>query len=123
KFAPKSENEELFKSWINLIYGPEDQDSNDSSISSDNEADIPSAGNQRQWQYAYKLSLLESQLTNSNNNEEIEKNLVNINEDPQDSLSTELWESFSISNQATTEDEFTRYMKEQIAHKNQNPLT
>ncbi|CAG8844771.1 22380_t:CDS:2, partial [Racocetra persica] len=38
------------------------------------------------------------------------------------SLSAELWGSFSISDQATTEDEFTRYMKEQIAHKNQNPL-
>ncbi|CAG8677136.1 16766_t:CDS:2, partial [Racocetra fulgida] len=33
-----------------------------------------------------ELSLLKSQLTNSNNNEEIEKNSVNINEDPQDSL-------------------------------------
>ncbi|CAG8849176.1 20618_t:CDS:1, partial [Racocetra persica] len=53
KFAPKSENRESFESWINLIYGPEDQDYNDSSISSDNEADIPSAGNQRQWQYVY----------------------------------------------------------------------
>ncbi|CAG8762089.1 23661_t:CDS:2, partial [Dentiscutata erythropus] len=164
KFAPKSENGESFESWINLIYGPEDQDSNDSSISSDNEADIPSAGNRRQWQYAHRrshrcayrylsnvncsgllekaraaiflsldelwdksnemglkasildprvlkllsfatvqeredteaqirteLSLLKSQLTNSNNNEEIEKNSVNINEDPQDSLSAELW--------------------------------
>ncbi|CAG8802261.1 22054_t:CDS:1, partial [Racocetra persica] len=54
-----------------------------------------------------ELSLLKSQLTNSNNNEEIEKNSVNINEDPQDSLSAELWRSFSISDQATTEDEFT----------------
>ncbi|CAG8451373.1 16465_t:CDS:2, partial [Cetraspora pellucida] len=74
-------------------------------------------------QICTELSLLESQLTNSNNNEEIEKNLVNINEDPQDSLSAELWGLFSISDQTTAEDEFMQYIKEQIAYKNQNPLT
>ncbi|CAG8495910.1 5399_t:CDS:2 [Racocetra fulgida] len=53
----------------------------------------------------------------------MEGNLVTINEDSQDSLNAELWELCSIPDQATTKDEFTRYMKEQIAHKNQDPLT
>ncbi|CAG8667137.1 2215_t:CDS:2 [Cetraspora pellucida] len=216
KFAPKTENGELFEAWINLIYGSEDLDTNnDSSFSSDNEADIPSAGNRRQWQYAHRsayrrknhvnhrkkkktltelddsntveylspvncsgllekaqaaiflsldelwsasnemglkasildpralkllpfatiqerekteaqirteLLLLEAQLNNSSNNEEIEKSSVILNEDPQDSLSAELWGSCLIPDNIFTEDEFTRYMKEQIAHKNQNPL-
>ncbi|CAG8755345.1 16286_t:CDS:1, partial [Racocetra persica] len=45
-FVPKVENEKLFKAWINLIYGTEDSDTGtNSSLSSDNEADIPSAEN------------------------------------------------------------------------------
>ncbi|CAG8808221.1 2773_t:CDS:2, partial [Dentiscutata erythropus] len=55
KFAPKSENSESYEAWITLIYGSEDSDtSNNSSISSDNEADIPSAGNRQQWQYVHR---------------------------------------------------------------------
>jgi hypothetical protein len=55
KFVPKSENSESYEAWITLIYGSEDSDTNnDSSISSDNEADILSAGNRQQWQYAHR---------------------------------------------------------------------
>jgi hypothetical protein len=45
KFAPISEKGESLESWIKLIYCLENSDTNDeSSLSSDNEADIPSAG-------------------------------------------------------------------------------
>ncbi|CAG8716785.1 8178_t:CDS:1, partial [Dentiscutata erythropus] len=70
-----------------------------------------------------ELLSLETHLIDSNNNEETERNLVTTNEDSQDSLSAELWELCSIPNQDITEDEFTCYMKEQIAHKNEDPLT
>ncbi|CAG8813301.1 7253_t:CDS:1, partial [Racocetra persica] len=50
-------------------------------------------------------------------NVEAVKSLVTINEDPQDSLSAELWESLSISNNDINEDEFTQYMKELKANK------
>ncbi|CAG8560488.1 3157_t:CDS:2 [Dentiscutata erythropus] len=186
KFALISENGESLESWIDLIYGLEDPDTNDdSSLSSNNEADIPSAGNRQQWQYTHRsvhrqkkylpavncsgflekaraviflsldelwnlsnemglkallldpqaikllsfatiqerketedkiraeLLLLENQLTISNNNEEVEENLVPTNEDPQDSLSAELWGLCSMPNKDVTVDEFTRYMKEQ----------
>ncbi|CAG8786393.1 4275_t:CDS:1, partial [Racocetra fulgida] len=63
-----------------------------------------------------------TQSTNSNNSEEMERNLVTTNEDLQDSLSAELWGSCSIPSQDITENKFTRYMKEPIAHKNQDPL-
>ncbi|CAG8722301.1 14217_t:CDS:2, partial [Cetraspora pellucida] len=50
KFAPKSENSESYEAWITLIYSSEDSDtSNNSSFSSNNEADIPSAENHQQW--------------------------------------------------------------------------
>ncbi|CAG8464315.1 8800_t:CDS:2 [Cetraspora pellucida] len=153
----QDENGESFEAWINLIYGLEDSATDeDSSLSSDNEADIPSAGNRRQWQYAYRnayrnkgcvnpralkllpfataqeheeteaqvraeLSLLEDQVTVSNNIE-IERSSVTINDDFQDSLSAELWGTLSIPDNVITHDEFTRYMKEPIAHKNQNLL-
>ncbi|CAG8851003.1 6010_t:CDS:1, partial [Racocetra persica] len=46
---------ESFEAWIDLIYGSENQDTSDnSSLSSDNKADIPSAGNRRQWQYVHR---------------------------------------------------------------------
>ncbi|CAG8805729.1 3372_t:CDS:2, partial [Racocetra persica] len=82
---------------------------------------------QTEAQIRAELLLLKTQLDDSNSNENIKKssvilNEVTLNEDPQDSLSAELWESCSIPDHVFTEDEFTRYMKEQIAHKNQNPL-
>ncbi|CAG8665492.1 11979_t:CDS:2, partial [Dentiscutata erythropus] len=54
-FAPISEKGESLESWIDLIYGLEELDTTDeSSLSSDNEADIPLAGNQQQWQYTHR---------------------------------------------------------------------
>ncbi|CAG8554757.1 10929_t:CDS:2, partial [Dentiscutata erythropus] len=164
KFTPKSEDCESFEAWIDLIYGSEDQDtSNNSSLSSNNEADILSAGNRRQWQYAHRsanhnknrmrykkhcsgllekaravifltldelwntsnimglkasildprfkllpfatiqeqeetkmqvcneLSLLKTQINASSNVEAVRSPVI-INEDPQDSLSAELWD-------------------------------
>ncbi|CAG8802561.1 8561_t:CDS:2, partial [Dentiscutata erythropus] len=164
KFMPKSENSESYEAWITLIYGSEDSDtSNNSSISSDNEADIPSAGNRQQWQYVHRkledsnsveylspnssniiglkasildpraLKLLlfattqerketeaqvhaellsfENQM-NISSSAEIERSIVPISEDPQDSLSAELWGSLLIPDNVTDKDEFTRYMKE-----------
>ncbi|CAG8777400.1 14002_t:CDS:1, partial [Racocetra fulgida] len=67
-----------------------------------------------------ELLVLEAQVTNSNSGE-MERNLVTTNEDFQDSLSAKLWGSCSIPDQDVTEDEFTRYMKEPIAYKNQDP--
>ncbi|CAG8613319.1 17172_t:CDS:2, partial [Cetraspora pellucida] len=149
-FAPKNDRGESFEAWVNLIYGSEDADtSNDSSLSSDNEntsnemglkasildpwaikllpfATIPER-EQTEAQIRAELLLLKTQLDDSNSNENIERssvilNEVTLNEDPQDSLSAELWGSCSIPDHVFTENEFTRYMKEQIAHKNQNPL-
>ncbi|CAG8593629.1 9891_t:CDS:2, partial [Racocetra persica] len=115
KFALKNDHGKSFEAWVNLIYGSEDADtSNDSSLSSDNEVDIPLAENRRQWQYAHRsayrckgheqteaqiraeLLLLKTQLDDSNSNENIERssiilNEVTLNKDPQDSLSAELW--------------------------------
>ncbi|CAG8637021.1 4574_t:CDS:2 [Dentiscutata erythropus] len=54
-----------------------------------------------------KLLSLKYQLTDLNNNEETERNLVTTNEDSQDSLSAELWGLCSIPDQDITEDEFT----------------
>ncbi|CAG8531514.1 24007_t:CDS:2 [Racocetra persica] len=48
-------NSKSYKAWITLIYGSEDSDtSNNSSLSSDNEADILLARNRQQWQYAHR---------------------------------------------------------------------
>ncbi|CAG8637000.1 4573_t:CDS:2 [Dentiscutata erythropus] len=53
-FAPISKKGESLESWIDLIYGSEDPDTNDDlSLSSDNEANIPSAENRKQWQYTH----------------------------------------------------------------------
>ncbi|CAG8692275.1 39194_t:CDS:2, partial [Gigaspora margarita] len=48
---------------------------------------------------------------------------VFTNEKESDSLSAELWNSFSTPiSYATTEDKLTKYLNEQIANRNQNPL-
>ncbi|CAG8795647.1 25900_t:CDS:2, partial [Dentiscutata erythropus] len=55
KFASISEEGESLESWLDLIYSLEKLDTTDeSSLSSDNEANIPSAGNRQQWQYTYR---------------------------------------------------------------------
>ncbi|CAG8655619.1 21904_t:CDS:2, partial [Gigaspora rosea] len=58
KYAPIAEKGESIESWLDLIYGASIEDSkqisdSDTSISSDDKANILSAWNRKQWQYAY----------------------------------------------------------------------
>ncbi|CAG8451502.1 6231_t:CDS:2 [Cetraspora pellucida] len=227
KYAPRVENGESFEKWIALIYGslPENSEQisenlsdDDTSVSSGDEANIPSAGTRQQWQYAHRsihsrgrgrgcrsgkhkrrvksvaelddtnnikylpptkcegllekmraaiylsldelwsipdeiglkasmldprvlkllpfatederrnteaqiraeLSILEAQFRQ--NNDKIEA-CITTEEEEYDSLSAELWGSLSTPTpQTITEDELTKYLKEQIAHKSQDPL-
>ena len=55
-FAPKYEKGESYDAYLNLIYGPQCENSNeeesDSSISDGNE--IPTGGSQQHWQYTHR---------------------------------------------------------------------
>ena len=53
KFAPRSDKNETFDSYLNLIYGEGgcDCEENDNEIIDD---DIPAAGSRQQWQYTYR---------------------------------------------------------------------
>ncbi|CAG8799366.1 20762_t:CDS:2, partial [Dentiscutata erythropus] len=58
KYAPVAEKGESVESWLDFIYRSLSEDSDqiadsDTSVSSDDKADIPSAGNRKQWQYAH----------------------------------------------------------------------
>ncbi|CAG8461934.1 28550_t:CDS:2 [Racocetra persica] len=67
-----------------------------------------------------ELSILEAQFRQ--NNDKIEA-CITTEEEEYDSLSAELWGSLSTPTpQTITEDELTKYLKEQIAHKTQDPL-
>ncbi|CAG8792022.1 1632_t:CDS:1, partial [Cetraspora pellucida] len=67
-----------------------------------------------------ELSTLEAQFRQNNDNT---KACITTEKEECDSLSAELWSSFlTLTLQAVTEDKLTRYLKEQIAHKSQDPL-
>ncbi|CAG8606577.1 6738_t:CDS:2 [Dentiscutata erythropus] len=57
KYAPIAEKDKSIESWLDLIYRPssdfEEIANSDTSVSSDDEADIPSAGSKKQWQYTH----------------------------------------------------------------------
>ncbi|CAG8817193.1 7359_t:CDS:2, partial [Gigaspora margarita] len=62
-----------------------------------------------------ELLVLEAQFNQNNDNSDA---VITVEEEKFDSLSAELWGLFAIPNsQAFVEDELTRYLKEQIAHK------
>ncbi|CAG8499301.1 13724_t:CDS:2 [Cetraspora pellucida] len=67
-----------------------------------------------------ELLALEAQSNQNNYNKEA---VIIAEEKEYDSLSAELWGSFAVPiSQAVNEDELTRYLKEQVAYKSQDPL-
>ncbi|CAG8785135.1 3148_t:CDS:2, partial [Cetraspora pellucida] len=90
KYAPVAKKGKSVEAWLDLIYGSLSEDSDqiansDTSVSSDDEADIPSAGNRKQWQYAHVRQNVYHQDRGHNRVKKYKKKSVNRIEELDDS--------------------------------------